>query len=289
MLCMPKPFSSSQRTSYFIEIGPFWVLFSVKFLGWGKAARNEDFLSHLGTARARWLSLLQPLSKIDKSYRITFCFVIYTLPIPRKRTRRNTNFWLRSFSSCQPGSLGSRWLALQIFFRPASVARTALRNLSEWRRHFRQGTACPRNLTSVVGTIPSPRTRLCAVARQPLRQQTIPSRKAAAHTPPCLERVLRSEIFRRLSDFATACQERVFDRFRDIPACRHFVIFESTTTLGLRDVAPSFAVLEEFHNLAGEDLANFISGLRKLWAGRSAEVAKGQVQRSEKKPKALNN
>ncbi|OLP42244.1 hypothetical protein AK812_SmicGene48772, partial [Symbiodinium microadriaticum] len=84
-------------------------------------------------------------------------------------------------------------------------------------------------------------------------------------------------IFQRLSDFATTCQERVFDRFPDIPVYRHFNIFESVEPLELRDVAPSFEALGTFYNLAENHLESFISGLRKLWAERSAEVAKGQV------------
>ena len=83
--------------------------------------------------------------------------------------------------------------------------------------------------------------------------------------------------FQRLSDFATTCQERVFDRFPDVPVYGHFKIFESVEVLELRDVAPSFGALGAFYNLAENHLENFISGLRKLWAERCAEVTKGQA------------
>ncbi|CAE7312112.1 unnamed protein product [Symbiodinium sp. KB8] len=87
----------------------------------------------------------------------------------------------------------------------------------------------------------------------------------------------QGRIFQRLSDFATTCQEHVFDRFPDVPVYGHFNMFESVEALELRDVAPSFEALGTFYHLAENHLESFLSGLRKLWAEQSAEVAKGQT------------
>ena len=106
---------------------------------------------------------------------------------------------------------------------------------------------------------------------------------SVAYIHPCLEDSLAEKraaikaIFQRLSDFATTCQEHIFDRFPDVPVYGHLNMFESVEALELRDVAPSFEALGTFFHLAENHLESFLSGLRKLWAERSAEVAKGQA------------
>ena len=263
-------------------------------------------MSHLGTAKARWLSLLQPLSKIDKSYHTLLCHLHFAYSEEEDHEKRKRLAEIFQFMSTWEFRVKLAGVAdiLQACFccknrleRPLRMAETlqARERLSTELDQF-----CRKNSVAADAFVRCGQAA-AAPADHPVSKKLLHTYTRAWRETYVLQYVSEQkgrqefqiklkplvdentspeeqrDCIRRLSHFATACQERVFDRFRDIPTYRHFLIFE--------DVAPSFTSLEEFHNLAGEDLANFISGLRKLWAERSAEVAKGQVQRSEKKHK----
>ncbi|CAE7839737.1 unnamed protein product [Symbiodinium necroappetens] len=60
----------------------------VDLVFWASLVEDEDFLSHLGTAKARWLSLLQPLAQIEKSYHTILCHLHFAHTEEKGREKR---------------------------------------------------------------------------------------------------------------------------------------------------------------------------------------------------------
>ena len=63
----------------------------VDLVFWASLVEDEDFLGHLGTAKARWLSLLQPLAQIEKSYHTILCHLHFSYTEEKDREKRK---WL---------------------------------------------------------------------------------------------------------------------------------------------------------------------------------------------------
>ena len=286
----------------------------VDLVFWASLVEDEDFLSHLGTAKARWLSLLQPLAQIEKSYHTILCHLHFAHTEEKDREKRKSLAEIFQFMATWQFRVTLAGVAdiLQICFscknrleKPLRMQETLQardRLCAELDGFCRKNSAAadafvrcgqPAAAAAPSAVLPSRLEKLLHtytrawketyvlqyVSEQKGRQEyqiklkpLVDDSQSAAE-----KRAAIKAIFQRLSDFATTCQERVFDRFPDIPVYRHFNIFESVEPLELRDVAPSFEALGTFYNLAENHLESFISGLRKLWAERSAEVAKGQV------------
>ena len=287
----------------------------VDLVFWASLVEDEDFLGHLGTAKARWLSLLQPLTQIEKSYHTILCHLHFSYAEEKDREKRK---WLSEIFqfmatwqfrvtlagvadilqicfSCKnrlekPLRMHETLQArdrlcaeLDSFCRKNSAAADAFVRCGQPAAAAAPNPVLPSRLEKILHTY----TRawreayvLQYVSEQKGRQEYQIKLKPLVddgRQTPAEQRDAIKAMFQRLSDFATTCQERVFDRFPDVPVYGHFKIFESVEVLELRDVAPSFGALGAFYNLAENHLENFISGLRKRWAERCAEVTKGQA------------
>ena len=74
------------------------------------------------------------------------------------------------------------------------------------------------------------------------------------------------DIFKRLSAFSEACQEKVFDRFPNVAVYAHFSSLLEVTDARARLPLEHVSGLASFYQVPEESRDDYVAGWRRLWA-----------------------
>jgi hypothetical protein len=237
---------------------------------WSDVA-GEDMVGHLGTAKARWLSLLKPLQKLEKSYTSLMAHLSYQFDVkikkgPRHREAAKTIQWIFkgmttwTFRFTIAGTIDilrdcfktknvleathtSVWLKENLEKLKTSLrfAKTNFERISALLNRVRRGS-----LTDYIEEVPATNIEACLQQYAKFASKELHiryTRRATAGKPLVVQdltlpitdfedAITRNDVFERLSKFADESYNNVCLRFPSKGVAEHLDILHSSTDSG---------------------------------------------------------